>query len=152
MRMSRLFSQTLREAPADAEMPSPTLGSAPIPPAAEPQAAKPPSPPLGSAPIPPMEPAKPAKVIPPKPPVDIEFGATDAATEAAGGDSDGPEEDEFSQTVVIPPPNGAGEKKTEPPRNSTDEFISRVKQQLATSGSKPDADTEQDSFTSTIPQ
>ena len=137
---------------ADKPAAGPTAGSAPIPPAAETPAAKTAAPPLGSAPIPPMESSAPAKVIPPKPPVDIEFGDTDAATQAAGGDSDGPEEDEFSQTVVIPPPNGAGEKKTEPPRNSTDEFISRVKQQLASSSNKPDVDAEQDSFTSTIPQ
>ncbi len=135
----------------DPAPPSPPLGSAPIPPAADQATAKPPSPPLGSAPIPPMNTAEPAG-IPPKPPVDIEFGDADAPADSASADSDGPEEDEFSQTVVIPPPNGAEEKKTEAPRNSTDEFISRVKQQLANSGSKAEVDTEQDPFTSTIPQ
>ena len=85
--------------------------------------------------------------------MDIVFGE-DATVETASVDQDGPEEDEFTQTVVIPPPNGAGEKKTEPPRNSTDEFISRVKRQLANSNSasKPDTESEPDSFTSTIPQ
>ncbi|MDJ0776762.1 MAG: hypothetical protein QNJ85_02790 [Gammaproteobacteria bacterium] len=133
---------------ADPAPPSPPLDSAPIPPAAD---ARPASPPLGSAPIPPMETSTPP-AIPPRPPVDIEFGDADAPAASATADSDGPEEDEFSQTVVIPPPNAAAQKKTEPPRNSTDEFISRVKQQLASTGTKPDLDAEQDSFTSTIPQ
>ena len=139
---------------ASSPAPSQPLGSAPIPPRDDTPAPNAPrSAPLGSAPIPPMQSDKTAEVIPPKPPVDIVFGE-DATVETASVDQDGPEEDEFTQTVVIPPPNGAGEKKTEPPRNSTDEFISRVKRQLANSNSasKPDTESEPDSFTSTIPQ
>ncbi|MCG8423700.1 MAG: hypothetical protein MJE77_37860, partial [Proteobacteria bacterium] len=164
------------ESKAEFDKPSP-FASAPKPAAGEPAASPPPrSPapvtPLGSAPIPmadaddadmpvPEMPADPepepevagapataSNAIPPKPPVDIEFGDSDSVAGAENGDSPG--ETGFEQTVVIPPPDAA-EKKTEPARNSTDAFIARVKEQLSASEAKK-GETEQDSFTSTIPQ
>jgi hypothetical protein len=125
--------------PARSPAPVAPLGSAPIPGTQDSTATMPvpeipaPAAPLGSAPIPPSEPPKPAasapaaaKVIPPKPPVDIDLGFGDASTE----DKPESEDDDFS-------------------RNSTDAFIARVKEQLSTS--EPPAGNEKD-FTSTIPQ
>jgi hypothetical protein len=140
--------------PAVFDKPSP-FASAPIPPAEEP-AAEPlrtPAPvaPLGSAPIP-MDSPKPAssqpaaaKVIPPKPPVDIDLGFGDAASE----DKPEPEEDDFIETVVIPPNASASARNEDKSRNSTDAFIARVKEQLST----PDPVTgKEKDFSSTIPQ
>ncbi len=101
-------------------------------------------------------------VIPPRPPVDFDLtletdsiDEADAPAAAGSGDDD---EDPFIQTVVMPPPNGGGEQ-AEAPRNSTDAFIARVKQQLSSPDGKQfkadgdsDKDKEQDPFTSTIPQ
>ncbi|MDH3386731.1 MAG: hypothetical protein OEN02_02410 [Gammaproteobacteria bacterium] len=138
------------------------LGSAPIPPMqnSAPPAPTPPNPPvstpLGSAPIPPMqsstaETRKPdpepvtAKVIPPKPPVDIELGF--GSEPAAADDKPDEEEDEFINTVIIPP--NAGATNQDKSRNSTDAFIARVKQQLSTSEALPENEKD---FSSTIPQ
>ena len=142
--------------PARSPAPVAPLGSAPIPGTQDSTATMPvpeipaPAAPLGSAPIPPSEPPKPAasapaaaKVIPPKPPVDIDLGFGDASTE----DKPESEDDDFIETVVIPP--NAGAMNDDKSRNSTDAFIARVKEQLSTS--EPPAGNEKD-FTSTIPQ
>ncbi|MFZ9038678.1 MAG: DUF6602 domain-containing protein [Gammaproteobacteria bacterium] len=142
--------------PARSPAPAAPLGSAPIPGTKDSTATMPvpeipaPAAPLGSAPIPPSEPPKPAasapaaaKVIPPKPPVDIDLGFGDASTE----DKPESEDDDFIETVVIPP--NAGAMNDDKSRNSTDAFIARVKEQLSTS--EPPAGNEKD-FTSTIPQ
>ena len=142
--------------PARSPAPVAPLGSAPIPGTQDSTATMPvpeipaPAAPLGSAPIPPSEPPKPAasapaaaKVIPPKPPVDIDLGFGDASTE----DKPESEDDDFIETVVIPP--NAGAMNDDKSRNSTDAFIARVKEQLSTS--EPPAGYEKD-FTSTIPQ
>jgi hypothetical protein len=141
--------------PARSPAPVAPLGSAPIPGTQDSTATMPvpeipaPAAPLGSAPIPPSEPPKPAasapaaaKVIPPKPPVDIDLGFGDASTE----DKPESEDDDFIETVVIP---NAGAMNDDKSRNSTDAFIARVKEQLSTS--EPPAGNEKD-FTSTIPQ
>ncbi len=108
-------------------------------------------------------PAKP-DVIPPKPPVDFDLTSESGAKarpDAPPADAK-PEpvddDDPFIQTVVMPPPNGGG-KQEEAPRNSTDAFIARVKQQLSSPDSTQfetdkdkDKDKEQDPFSSTIPQ
>lgn len=143
--------------PARSPAPIAPLGSAPIPPMSdaapsrpEPHSA-PASAPLGSTPIPPMDAPKSAssqpaaaKVIPPKPPVDIDLGFGGGASLA---DKPEPEEDDFIETVIIPP--NAGARKDDKSRNSTDAFIARVKEQL----SSPDqvAENKKD-FSSTIPQ
>ena len=142
--------------PARSPAPVAPLGSAPIPGTQDSTATMPvpeipaPAAPLGSAPIPPSEPPKPAasapaaaKVIPPKPPVDIDLGFGDASTE----DKPESEDDDFIETAVIPP--NAGAMNDDKSRNSTDAFIARVKEQLSTS--EPPAGNEKD-FTSTIPQ
>ena len=59
-----------------------------------------------------------------------------------------PEVDDFINTVVIPPNAGLSAKASS--NNSTDAFIARVKEQLSTSESSPKS--QQDSFSSTIPQ
>jgi hypothetical protein len=137
--------------PPRSPVPSAPLGSAPIPgmqAAAKPMPvpeSSPPGAPLGSAPIPAMDSPKPAaaKIIPPKPPVDIDlgFGGADSA------DKPEPEDEDFIQTVVIPP--NAGVVNDEKSRNSTDAFIARVKEQL--SASEAPSGNEKD-FSSTIPQ
>jgi hypothetical protein len=118
--------------PARSPAPVAPLGSAPIPGTQDSTATMPvpeipaPAAPLGSAPIPPSEPPKPAasapaaaKVIPPKPPVDIDLGFGDASTE----DKPESEDDDFIETVVIPP--NAGAMNDDKSRNSTDAFIAR---------------------------
>jgi hypothetical protein len=135
--------------PARSPAPVAPLGSAPIPGTQDSTATMPvpeipaPAAPLGSAPIPPSEPPKPAasapaaaKVIPPKPPVDIDLGFGDASTE----DKPESEDDDFIETVVIPP--NAGAMNDDKSRNSTDAFIARVKEQLSTS--EPPAGNEKD--------
>ncbi len=149
-------AEAAAESPAQAavfDKPSP-FASAPVPPPVEdPQPSRSTAPvaPLGSAPIPSM--AKPAsvtepkpaaaKVIPPKPPVDFDLGAVDASLE----DKPEPEEDEFTSTVVIPPNAGASDNKST--HNSTDAFITKVKQQL--SSADPVSETRTDPFSATIP-
>ncbi len=104
-----------------------------------------------------------ADVIPPKPPVDFDLTSeTESISEANAPPADAKPEpvdddDPFIQTVVMPPPNGGGEQ-AEAPRNSTDAFIARVKQQLSSPDSTQfevddkDKEKEKDSFSSTIPQ
>jgi hypothetical protein len=106
--------------------------------------------PLGSAPIPPSEPPKPAtsapaaaKIIPPKPPVDIDLGFGDGNAQVKPESDD----EDFIETVVIPPNAGAASDNKS--RNSTDAFIARVKEQLSTPETA--AGNEKD-FSSTIPQ
>jgi hypothetical protein len=84
-----------------------------------------------------------AKVIPPKPPVDIDLGFGDAPSME---DKPEPEQDDFIETVVIPP--NAGARSDDKSRNSTDAFIARVKEQLST----PDQVDNTKDFSSTIPQ
>ena len=143
--------------PARSPAPVAPLGSAPIPPMSDAAPSRPEpqntpaTAPLGSAPIPPMDAPKPAssqpaaaKIIPPKPPVDIDLGFGDGAKLE---DKPEPAEDDFIETVIIPP--NAGARNDDKSRNSTDAFIARVKEQL----SSPDqvADNKKD-FSSTIPQ
>lgn len=134
------------------------LGSAPIPQSQQSDDSMPlPEPDLVNIeqdePAPPKEAPKPAarqpaaaaKVIPPKPPVDIDLGIGGGETRADKQESS--EDDDFIETVVISP--DADMSKKENSRNSTDAFIARVKEQLSTS--EPVAGNEKD-FTSTIPQ
>lgn len=115
----------------------------------------PPSAPLGSAPIPPSDtpspaehkPAAAAKIIPPKPPVDIDLGIGGKDTPAEQVEASS-EDDDFIETVVIPP--NAGLSSQEKSRNSTDAFIARVKEQL--SSNEPMKAENGKDFTSTIPQ
>ncbi len=142
--------------------PDPDVFNQPLPDESDMAAAEPePSaPPAKAAP----EKAKPAAaaVIPPKPPVDFDLTSE---TEAIA-DEDAPlvdaepvdDDDPFIQTVVMPPPNGGGEQ-AEAPRNSTDAFIARVKQQLSSpdntqfqADGESEKDKDKDSFSSTIPQ
>ncbi len=155
-------------APADNAPKTTPLGSAPIPPMKADNTPK--AAPLGSAPIPAMANPEPVQSNPPttaplgsapipeKPPVDIDFGNSAAADEV-----EEEAEDPFESTMIIPPPNanGNGELKknsklseTSSSRSSTDAFIARVKEQLSASGSmrEMNAESEQDPFTSTIPQ
>ncbi|MCP4874473.1 MAG: hypothetical protein GY896_03225 [Gammaproteobacteria bacterium] len=119
--------------------PATPLGSAPIPSIEQPAEAKPATAPLGS----PQEVA-PATATPPQPLVDFDLGGGDAPMQ----DKPEPEEDEFINTVVIPPNATASNKNST--RNSTDAFIARVKEQLSSSDPLPES--EQDPFSSTIPQ
>ncbi len=155
-----VFNQPLPDesdmAAAEPEPSAPTPGAAPEKRAAirpEPSASQPEAAPEKRAA---------ADVIPPKPPVD--FDLTSEAASKAGSKPPPVEpepvddDDPFIQTVVMPPPNGDGEQK-EAPRNSTDAFIARVKQQLSSPDSTQfqadedaDKDKKQDPFTSTIPQ
>lgn len=158
-------SEPAAEAPRSPAPVAP-LGSAPIPqssnststmPVPDADLAPAPAPataPLGSAPIPPKESTKPAasepapaKVVPPKPPVDIDLGFGDAAAEDKAESASSDDDDDFIETVVIPPNAGASSQNKS--RNSTDAFIARVKEQL--SSPEPMTGNEKD-FTSTIPQ
>lgn len=137
------------EMPADPETKPESTAAAP---AAEPRPAPKTAPETDAA-----APAKPVTdVIPPKPPVDIDLGfasdATDAeaAEESASADKENEPEDDFAQTVVIPPSDG--ERADDGTRNSTDAFIARVKEQLASTEPVQDPDKDKDSFTSTVPQ
>jgi hypothetical protein len=126
--------------------PAPALGSAPIPSKQDGEGQQPPAAPLGSAPIPAAEPAaspQADKVIPPKPPVDIELTGENELPDSIGA----AEEPDYDATVVIAPDASLSRKPDS--ANSTDAFIARVKQQL----SNPEPlDENDESFTSTIPQ
>ena len=92
---------------------------------------KPAAAPLGSAPIPSV-----------KPPVDIEItGETEVIQEP-------PAEPDFEATMVIAPDASVMSKKQ--PQNSTEAFISRVKEQLSSPENLPE--TGEDAFSSTVPQ
>jgi len=124
----------VQTAPEESAPPSAPLGSAPIPPAAAPRPAE-------------QKPPAAAKIIPPKPPVDIDLGIGGDDTPAGKVEASSEDED-FIETVVIPP--NAGLSSQEKSRNSTDAFIARVKEQL--SSKEPMATENGKDFTSTIPQ
>ena len=98
-------------------------------------------------------------VIPAKPPVDIELfdqsGNSETATKEAPQSETGSipvlnpknEVQDFAKTVIVPPPSD-GPKEEDSPSNSTDAFIARVKEQLASSDP---LDPDMDAYSSTIP-
>ena len=145
------------------------LGAAPIP-GAGPEDTMPVPMLLDSEDVPDIEPASepepaPEKaestsgVIPAKPPVDIELfdqsGNSETATKEAPQSETGSipvlnpknEVQDFAKTVIVPPPSD-GPKEEDSPSNSTDAFIARVKEQLASSDP---LDPDMDAYSSTIP-
>ena len=105
------------------------------------------------------------EIIPPKPPVDIELFGEPETSDTAADDSPSASSDsspsaqseagntDFSKTVIMPPPNG-GPQEQDPASRSTDAFIARVKEQLASADPLEDPDLEdpdKDPFASTIP-
>ena len=101
--------------------------------------ANPPAAPLGSAPIPSM--------LPPKPAIDIELtGDIDIVDEATAADAKVDDPPDFESTMVVTPDATLSSKT---PKNSTDAFIDRVKEQLSTS--EAPSEDEQDPFIQTTP-